>query len=53
MWRGLRGRYPGLALRLGLVAVTLVAATAVAVATLPGADRLQDQMTAGVGLDAR
>lgn len=47
----LRARYPGLGLRLGLVAVTLVAGTAVAVATLPGADHLQDQMTAQVGLD--
>jgi hypothetical protein len=42
----LRARYPELGLRLGLVAVTLVAGTAVAVATLPGADHLQDQMTA-------
>jgi hypothetical protein len=47
----LRARYPGLGLRLGLVAVTLVAGTAVAVATLPGADHLQDQMTAQVGFD--
>jgi hypothetical protein len=47
----LRARYPGLSLRLGLVAVTLVAGTAVAVLTLSGADQLQDQMTAQVGLD--
>jgi hypothetical protein len=47
----LRARYPGLGLRLGLVAVTLVAGTAVAVATLPGADHLQDRMTAQVGFD--
>ena len=51
MSEALRARYPGLGLRLGLVAVTLVAGTAVAVATLPGADHLQDQMTAQVGLD--
>jgi hypothetical protein len=47
----LRARYPGLLLRLGLVAVTLVAGTAVATATLPGADHLQDQMSAQVGFD--
>lgn len=51
MSEALRARYPGLGLRLGLVAVTLVAGTAVAVATLPGADHLQDQMTAQVGFD--
>lgn len=50
-WNALRARYPGLPLRLGLVAVTLVAGAAVAVGTLPGADHLQDQMTARVGLD--
>lgn len=53
MARGLRARYPGLALRLGLVAVTLVAGTAVAVATLPAADHFQDRMTARIGLDPR
>jgi hypothetical protein len=47
----LRARYPGLVLRLGLVAVTLAAGTAVAMATLPGADHLQDRMTAQVGFD--
>jgi hypothetical protein len=47
----LRARYPGLGLRLGLVAATLVAGTAVAVATLPGADHLQDQVSAQVGFD--
>ena len=35
MSEALRARYPGLALRLGLVAVTLVAGAAVATATLP------------------
>jgi hypothetical protein len=49
----LRARYPGFALRLGVVAVTLVAGAAVAVATLPGADRLQDRMSAPVGFDSR
>lgn len=47
----LRARYPGLVLRLGVVAVTLVAGAAVASATLPGADHLQDRMTAHVGFD--
>jgi hypothetical protein len=52
MWEALRTRYPGLGLRLGLTAATLVAGTAVAVATLPGADQLQDNVTVQVGLDA-
>jgi len=47
----LRTRYPGLGMRLGLVAVTLVAGVMVATATLPSADRLQDRMSAQVGLD--
>jgi hypothetical protein len=51
MWEALRARYPGLGLRLGLVAATLAAGTAVAVATLPGADQLQDNVTVQVGLD--
>jgi hypothetical protein len=51
MWEALRARYPGLGLRLGLVAVTLAAGTAVAVATLPSADQLQDNVTVQVGLD--
>jgi hypothetical protein len=49
----LRARYPGFALRLGVVAVTLVAATAVGLATLPSADHLQDRMSAQVGFDVR
>lgn len=49
----LRARYPGLALRVGLAGATLVAGAAVATATLPGADHLQDQMSAHVGIDAR
>jgi hypothetical protein len=49
----LRARYPGLALRLGTVAVILVAGAAVAVATFPGADHLQDRMSAPVGFDVR
>jgi hypothetical protein len=53
MTAALRGRHPAVALRLGLVAVTLVLGAAVAVATFPAADQLQDQITARVGLDAR
>jgi hypothetical protein len=52
MSAALRARYPGLAPRLGLVVVTVVAGAAVAVATLPGADHLQDRVTAQLGLDA-
>ena len=48
----LRARYPGVAARLGLIVVTVVAGAAVAVATLPGADHLQDRVTAQLGLDA-
>jgi len=49
----LRARHPGLVRRLGVVAVTLVAGTAVATATLPGAEHLQDRMSARVGFDVR
>ena len=52
MSAALRARYPGLAPRLVLVVVTVVAGAAVAVATLPGADHLQDRVTAQLGLDA-
>jgi len=50
--RALRERYPGLAYRLGLVTVTLVAATVVGMGTLPGAEHLQDRMSARVGIDS-
>jgi hypothetical protein len=49
----LRSRYPGLGIRLALVAVTLAAGAVVALGTLPGAEHLQDQMTSRIGLDAR
>jgi hypothetical protein len=48
----LRARHPGLGIRLGVVAVTLVAATVVGMGTLPGAEHLQDQMSARVGIDS-
>jgi hypothetical protein len=53
MWEALRARYPGLGLRLGLSVATLLAGAAVAAATLPGADQLQDRMTTTVALDGR
>jgi len=53
MREALRARYPGLGLRLGLVAVTVIAGVGVATATLPGADHLQDRMSAPVGFDSR
>jgi hypothetical protein len=52
MSKALRARYPGLAFRVGLVAATLVAGTVLATATLPGADHLQDRVSARVGLDS-
>jgi hypothetical protein len=50
---GLRARYPGLGLRLALVAATLVAGVAVSLATFSAADGLQDTITAQVGFDSR
>jgi hypothetical protein len=49
--RVMRARIPGVALRAALVAVTLIAGAGLAVATLPGADRLQDQATSHFGFD--
>jgi hypothetical protein len=49
--RSLRLRAPGAALRVLLVVGTVVAGMAVATATLPAADALQDRATAGFGLD--
>jgi hypothetical protein len=45
-------RAPGLIGRTALVGATLLASSAVAVATLPAADQLQDHMSARIGLDA-
>ena len=53
MLEALRARYPGAPLRVGVVAVTIVAGGAVATMTLPGAEHLQDRMSAQVGFDAR
>jgi hypothetical protein len=49
----LRRRLPGAGLRVALVLCAIGAGAAIAVATLPGADRLQDRATAHIGLDAR
>jgi len=51
--RMIRSCVPGLVLRYGLVAASVVAGAAVAVGTLPGADRLQDHATQYVGFDRR
>jgi hypothetical protein len=45
-------RIPGAALRVGLVGGAVLAGALLAVATLPSADRLQDRVTAHIGLDA-
>jgi hypothetical protein len=50
--RDLRTRAPGVALRLSVVAVTIVAGAFLATATLPAADRLQDRASVQIGLDA-
>ena len=44
---------PGAALRVVLVAAAAAAGAVLAVATLPGADRLQDRASARFGVDAR
>jgi hypothetical protein len=48
-----RLRVPGVALRAALVASSLAAGVVLATATLPGADRLQDQASAHIGFDDR
>jgi hypothetical protein len=51
--RALRARAPGLALRATIVGATVVCGLAVAVATLPAADHLQDHASRHFGLDDR
>ena len=51
MREALRARYPGLVLRIGVVAVTVAAGAAVAAMTLSPADRLQDRLSSQVGFD--
>lgn len=50
--RLLRARAGGVGLRVALVVGAVVAGAFLAIATLPGADRLQDSATAHVGVDA-
>ncbi len=51
--RLLRERAPGAALRIALVASAVAVGAALAVVTLPGADRLQDRASDRFGVDAR
>ena len=50
--RALRQRVPGIALRAGAVTGAVLIGTVLATATLPSADRLQDDMSAQIGLDS-
>ena len=47
----LRRRIPGAGIRLAVIGATLATGAVVAVATLPGADRLQDKATSPFGVD--
>jgi len=49
--RLLRTRAPGFALRLGVIATTVVAGVVLATTTLPAADRLQDRASSHLGFD--
>jgi hypothetical protein len=49
--RLIRTRAPGVAVRLALVATTVVAGAALATMTLPTADRLQDRASSHLGFD--
>jgi hypothetical protein len=49
--RVLRARVPGIAVRVGLAASTVLAGALLATVTLPSADRLQDQATSHFGFD--
>jgi len=51
MREALRARFPGLVLRLGVVAVTVAAGAAAATMTLSGAEHLQDRLSSQVGFD--
>jgi hypothetical protein len=51
--RALRRRLPGLALRVGVAGASVVAGPLLATGTLPAADRLQDGVSAHVGVDER
>jgi MFS family permease len=49
--RALAARAPGVALRVAVVSATVAGGAVLAVATLPGADRLQDHAVSHFGLD--
>jgi hypothetical protein len=49
----LRARIPGRTLRIAVAAASVVAGGALATATLPGADRLQDRVSSHIGVDER
>jgi hypothetical protein len=51
--RLLRARVPGIGLRVGLIAGAVLAGAVLATVTLPAADRLQDNASSHIGLDAR
>ena len=51
--RILRQRLPGMSLRLALIGGSVAAGVVLATLTLPAADRLQDRMSARVGIDDR
>ena len=50
--RALRRRVPGLSVRVGVATLSVVAGLAVAMATLPAVDHLQDNVSGHVGFDA-
>lgn len=51
--RALQRSVPGLMVRLAVVGAALLGGAALAVATLPAADRLQDRASSSFGLDSR
>jgi len=51
--RAIRLPSPGLALRLGIVAASLVTGLALATVSLPAVDQLQDAVSAHIGVDSQ
>jgi hypothetical protein len=49
----LRERIPGTSMRVAVAAVSMVAGAALATATLPAADHLQDRASSHIGFDER
>jgi hypothetical protein len=52
LWRALRGRVPGLSVRLVAATLSVVAGVGVATLTLPAMDSLQDGVSGRVGFDS-